>query len=123
MSALFVAFFPQLIAGPIVHHGELMPQFAKAPANDNHKHDLALGLSLFCVGLFKKVVIADSLAIHAQTGFDALAGGQAPDFVTAWTSVLAFSFQLYFDFSGYSDMAVGLARLFGIRFPSNFHSR
>lgn len=99
-----------------------MPQFAKSPTTDNDRDDLALGLTLFCVGLFKKVVIADALAVHAQTGFDPLAGGHTPDFVTAWTTVLAYSFQLYFDFSGYSDMAVGLARLFGIRFPANFYS-
>jgi D-alanyl-lipoteichoic acid acyltransferase DltB (MBOAT superfamily) len=74
------------------------------------------------VGLFKKVVIADTLAVHANAGFDLLTAGNTLSFASAWIAVLAFSFQLYYDFSGYSDMAVGLARLFGIRFPANFHS-
>ena len=120
--ALFVSFFPQLIAGPIVHHAEVMPQFANKPSGENRLDDFAVGLSIFCVGLFKKVVIADALAVHANAGFDVLKAGQTLDFASAWIAVLAFSFQLYYDFSGYSDMAVGLARLFGIHFPANFHS-
>lgn len=120
--ALFVSFFPQLIAGPIVHHAEVMPQFANKPSAEKRLDDFAVGLSIFCVGLFKKVVIADALAVHANAGFDVLKAGQTLDFASAWIAVLAFSFQLYYDFSGYSDMAVGLARLFGIRFPANFHS-
>jgi alginate O-acetyltransferase complex protein AlgI len=120
--ALFVSFFPQLIAGPIVHHREVMPQFAKERQAADRVGDFAVGLSIFCVGLFKKVVVADSLAVYANAGFDALRAGQPLSFASAWIAVLAFSFQLYYDFSGYSDMAVGLARMFGIRFPANFHS-
>jgi D-alanyl-lipoteichoic acid acyltransferase DltB (MBOAT superfamily) len=120
--ALFVSFFPQLIAGPIVHHAEVMPQFAKQPAPGDRVADFAVGLSIFCVGLFKKVVIADSCAVYADAGYDMLKAGHALDPASAWIAVLAYSFQIYYDFSGYSDMAVGLARLFGIRFPVNFHS-
>lgn len=120
--ALFVTFFPQLIAGPIVHHGEVMPQFARKPVAGMLLTDVAVGISIFCVGLFKKVVIADVCAIYADAGYGALKAGQSLDFASAWITVIAYSFQLYYDFSGYSDMAVGLARMFGIRFPVNFHS-
>lgn len=118
--ALFVTFFPQLIAGPIVHHSEVMPQFATAMQRDRAA-DFAVGLSIFCVGLFKKVVVADTCAVYADAGYAALKAGSL-DVGSAWIAVLAFSFQLYYDFSGYSDMAVGLARMFGVRFPANFHS-
>lgn len=120
--ALFVTFFPQLIAGPIVHHGEVMPQFAKKPLPGTLAADVAVGFSIFCFGLFKKVVIADACAVYADAGYGLLKAGQPMDFASAWIAVLAYSFQLYYDFSGYSDMAVGLARMFGIRFPVNFHS-
>jgi alginate O-acetyltransferase complex protein AlgI len=120
--ALFVTFFPQLIAGPIVHHGEVMPQFARRPVASTLSADVAVGLSIFCLGLFKKVVIADSCALYADAGYGMLKAGQPLDFASAWITVLAYSFQLYYDFSGYSDMAVGLARMFGIQFPVNFHS-
>jgi D-alanyl-lipoteichoic acid acyltransferase DltB (MBOAT superfamily) len=120
--ALFVTFFPQLIAGPIVHHAEMMPQFDKKPAEHEFASDLAVGISIFCVGLFKKVVVADSVAVYADAGYAMLKAGQPLDFASAWIAVLAYSFQLYYDFSGYSDMAVGLGRMFGIRLPVNFHS-
>jgi alginate O-acetyltransferase complex protein AlgI len=120
--ALFVTFFPQLIAGPIVHHAEVMPQFAKKSTEISLAADLSVGLSIFCMGLFKKVVIADSCAVYADAGYGMLKAGQPLDFTSAWITILAYSFQLYYDFSGYSDMAVGLARMFGIRFPANFHS-
>ena len=120
--ALFVTFFPQLIAGPIVHHAEMMPQFEKKPADNAFGPDLAVGLSIFCLGLFKKVVVADSMAVYADAGYGMLRAGQPLDFASAWVTVLAYCFQLYFDFSGYSDMAVGLGRMFGIRLPVNFHS-
>ncbi len=119
--ALFVAFFPQLIAGPITHHAEVMPQFASQTVR-NRFEDFAVGWSIFCVGLFKKVVVADGCAVYADAGYNMLHSGQSLDIGTAWIAVLGYSFQLYFDFSGYSDMAVGLARLFGIKFPANFHS-
>ncbi len=119
---LFVTFFPQLIAGPIVHHGEMMGQFAVAARRPTRSADLAVGLTLLAVGLFKKVVVADHLALYASPVFaDADAGG-AVGFARAWSGTLAYSLQIYFDFSGYSDMAVGLARLFGIRLPVNFFS-
>jgi alginate O-acetyltransferase complex protein AlgI len=120
--ALFVTFFPQLIAGPIVHHAEMMPQFDRKPSEHAFSSDLAVGLSIFCLGLFKKVVVADSLAVYADAGYGMLKAGQPLDFASAWITVLAYSFQLYYDFSGYSDMAVGLGRIFGIRLPVNFHS-
>lgn len=119
---LFVTFFPQLIAGPIVHHSEMMPQFDRKVSAEEVKRDLAIGLSIFCVGLFKKVVIADACAVYADAGYGQIKAGQPIDAASAWIAVFAYSFQLYYDFSGYSDMAVGLARLFGIRLPVNFFS-
>jgi alginate O-acetyltransferase complex protein AlgI len=119
---LFVTFFPQLIAGPIVHHKEMLPQFArKSPYRLKGNH-LAVGLTIFAIGLFKKTVIADGMAIYATPVFDAALAGQSVGLVESWGGALAYTFQLYFDFSGYSDMAVGLARMFGIRFPVNFNS-
>lgn len=117
----FVTFFPQLIAGPIVHHSEVMPQLAHLKDRDA-RADLSIGTAIFVVGLFKKVVIADSLAIYADAGYGVLATGGTLSTTTAWVVALAYCFQLYFDFSGYSDMAVGLARMFGIRLPVNFYS-
>lgn len=118
---VFVFFFPQLIAGPIVHYREMMPQF------DNIKsridvHDVAVGMGLFAMGLFKKVVLADGVALYAAPTFDAAARGDHVGAIAAWMGVVAYTFQIYFDFSGYSDMAIGLARLFGIRLPFNFNS-
>ena len=118
---LFVTFFPQLIAGPIVHHRDVMPQFAdRARLRVSHEN-IALGLSIFIIGLFKKVAIADNLALFANPVFSA-APGTTLSFQEAWLGALAYTFQLYFDFSGYSDMAIGLARLFGVKLPLNFHS-
>jgi D-alanyl-lipoteichoic acid acyltransferase DltB (MBOAT superfamily) len=119
--SFFVTFFPQLIAGPIVHHKEIMPQLADAPRRD-FAADFAVGSAIFIVGLFKKVIIADTVAVYADAGYATLASGQPLDFMSAWITVLSYSFQLYFDFSGYSDMAVGLARMFGIKLPVNFYS-
>ncbi|RKZ48090.1 MAG: MBOAT family protein [Candidatus Parabeggiatoa sp. nov. 3] len=119
---LFVTFFPQLIAGPIVHHREMLPQFAKDVIYKlNHEH-LAVGITIFFLGLFKKVVLADSVAIYATPVFEAAEQGLRLGFFEAWGGALAYTFQLYFDFSGYSDMAIGIARMFGIRLPLNFHS-
>ncbi len=120
--ALFVSFFPQLIAGPIVHHGEMIPQFRRKSLFQFSSRNLGLGLTIFFIGLFKKVVIADSLATHVGPVFDQAAVGVMPDFFRAWGALLAYTFQIYFDFSGYSDMAIGLARMFGIRLPVNFDS-
>ncbi len=120
--ALFVTFFPQLIAGPIVHHREMLPQFAQSGEGGLRRTDLEVGLSIFSIGLFKKVVLADRVAVYATPVFEAAALGQTPDGFAAWSAALAYTFQLYFDFSGYSDMAVGLARMFGVRLPINFNS-
>jgi alginate O-acetyltransferase complex protein AlgI len=119
--AFFVTFFPQLIAGPITHHSEIMPQIGPAQKRD-FAADLAVGISIFVVGLFKKVVIADSLAVYADAGYAMVKAGHPLDSASAWATVLCYSFQLYYDFSGYSDMAVGLARMFGFRLPVNFYS-
>ena len=116
---LFITFFPQLIAGPIVHHKEMMPQFAnKFNLIKNYKF-IALGLFVFSMGLFKKSVVADTFSIFANAGFD-VEGNLT--FLQAWATSLSYTFQLYFDFSGYCDMAIGLALLFNIRLPINFNS-
>ncbi|MDX1269441.1 MAG: MBOAT family protein, partial [Oceanisphaera sp.] len=116
---LFVSFFPQLIAGPIVHHKEMMPQFAQLKNSlVNHKN-LAAGLMLFALGLFKKVVIADQFAVWATVGFDQ---ATTLNFLEAWAASLSFSLQVYYDFSGYTDMATGSALMFNIRLPLNFNS-
>jgi D-alanyl-lipoteichoic acid acyltransferase DltB (MBOAT superfamily) len=117
---LFVSFFPQLIAGPIVHHSEVMPQFARR--RGALPDELALGLTILGIGLAKKVLLADTLALHASPIFAAASEGHAPGLAAAWSAALAYTLQLYFDFSGYCDMAVGAALLFGIRLPLNFAS-
>ena len=116
---LFVTFFPQLIAGPIVHHKEMMPQFAKVKNRVIQQYNIALGLFIFSIGLFKKVVIADSFAITATQGFD---NAQVLNLIEGWITSLSYTFQLYFDFSGYTDMAIGVALLFNIKLPINFDS-
>lgn len=118
---LFVTFFPQLIAGPIVHHHDVIGQF-KALTGRLKAEDLAVGLTLFVFGLFKKVVIADHVAPTSDAVFAAAQSGQALSLGEAWIGSLAYAVQLYFDFSGYSDMAVGLARMCSIRLPMNFNS-
>jgi D-alanyl-lipoteichoic acid acyltransferase DltB (MBOAT superfamily) len=119
---LFVTFFPQLIAGPIVHHNEMMPQIEDSGFTRFRPLNFALGLSIFAVGLFKKTVIADQLAQIATPTFDAAAAGQPLAAGSAWLGAIAYTLQLYFDFSAYSDMALGLARMFNITLPSNFDS-
>lgn len=120
--SLFVSFFPQLVAGPIVHGRDLLPQLLKEPKVQDIAGNLAIGFGFFAVGLFKKVVIADTLAVHASPVFAQAAMGQDIGFFDAWAAALAYTFQLYFDFSGYSDMAVGLGRMMGIKLPYNFLS-
>ena len=120
--SLFVVFFPQLIAGPIVHHRDVLPQFARAGTFRPSFENLAVGITIFAIGLFKKVAIADELALVASPVFAAAEAGETLHFFQAWQGAFAYTFQLYFDFSGYSDMAIGLARLFGIRLPVNFDS-
>ncbi len=116
---LFVTFFPHLIAGPILHHSEMMPQFQSDRSFRLRIEDLAVGSSLFIMGLFKKVLLADRFAPAADAAFAAPANLHTLD---AWAGVLSYALQLYFDFSGYSDMAIGLARMFSIEFPLNFSS-
>jgi len=117
--ALFVTFFPQLIAGPIVHHKEMMPQFANNRNLLKNYKNIALGIFIFSLGLFKKVVIADTFAIWANAGFDI---AETLSLFEAWATSLSYTFQLYFDFSGYTDMAIGIALLFNIKLPINFNS-
>jgi alginate O-acetyltransferase complex protein AlgI len=135
---LFVTFFPHLIAGPILHHKEMMPQFGRTNPDPEAStveealtpvppfrrfalkpHDVSLGMTWFLMGLAKKVLIADKLAPTANLAFS---HAGTLDATTAWTGLIVYSMQLYFDFSGYSDMALGLARIFSIRFPLNFDS-
>jgi len=117
--SLFVSYFPQLIAGPIVHHKEMMPQFASQENKIWKNINIATGLFIFSIGLFKKVVLADTLSTWATAGYDKAA---TLNIFEAWATSLSYSFQLYFDFSGYSDMAMGAAILFNIRLPFNFDS-
>jgi alginate O-acetyltransferase complex protein AlgI len=116
---LFVTYFPHLIAGPVLHHKEMMPQFANPLNYRPSASNFAVGASIFVVGLAKKVLIADNIAPMANAVFTP---GANPQFIEAWVGVLAYTFQLYFDFSGYSDMAIGLSRMFGIALPLNFNS-
>ena len=118
---LFVMFFPQLIAGPIVHFREMMPQFRSNPCRFD-SGAFAVGLTLFCFGLFKKVVLADGIASYVSPVYDQAAAGSAISLLPAWLAAVGFTLQIYFDFSGYSDMALGIARCFGVRLPLNFDS-
>lgn len=119
---LFVSFFPHLLAGPVLHHAEVMPQFARRETFRFSAENFAVGLTIFAIGLFKKAILADGIAEFSTPVFDAAKNGATLTFLAAWGGVLAYTFQIYFDFSGYSDMAIGLARLFGIVFPANFNS-
>jgi D-alanyl-lipoteichoic acid acyltransferase DltB (MBOAT superfamily) len=119
---LFITFFPHLIAGPIIHHSEMMPQFREPKTYRFNWDNLAVGLAIFSVGLFKKAVVADRISVSAGKVFDTNALANPMHALDAWGGALAYTFQLYFDFSGYSDMAIGLARMFGIVLPLNFFS-
>jgi len=120
--AAFVAFFPHLIAGPLVAPRDIMPQFQAAGLATPDAGNLQAGMTLFLLGLGKKLVLADMFGAFADTGFNAAARGETLTFVEAWFATLAYALQIYFDFSGYSDMAIGLARMLNIRFPLNFDS-
>jgi len=117
--AVFVTFFPQLIAGPIVHHKEMMPQFDDLNNKAVNYKNISTGLFIFSAGLFKKVVIADTFAFWATSGFD---HAVTLNFIDAWVTSLSYSLQLFFDFSGYTDMAMGAALFFNIKLPVNFNS-
>lgn len=120
--AMVVTFFPHLIAGPIVRYQAVLPQFRNPEVFRFDRNRVAAGLTLFLLGLFKKMVFADSIAPYANMAFDAAEQGVVLTISEAWTGALAYTCQLYFDFSGYSDMAIGLAWMFGIRFSLNFNS-
>ena len=119
---LFVTYFPHLIAGPVLHHSQMMPQFRQADTYRFDAGNLVGGLSIFALGLFKKVVLADGISPYADPVFQAADAGLMPDVQEAWLGALAYTFQLYFDFSGYSDMAIGLSWMFNVRLPFNFNS-
>lgn len=117
--SLFVTFFPHLLAGPILHHKEMMPQFDNLRKKFFNHRNLSIGLFLFFIGLFKKLILADTFALWANFGFDK---ATYLSFFEAWFVSLSYSFQLYFDFSGYTDMALGTALMFNIILPVNFNS-
>jgi alginate O-acetyltransferase complex protein AlgI len=119
---LFVTYFPHLIAGPILHHREMMPQFDKRATYMFSWDNFAVGLTMFILGLFKKTVIADDMAGFVTPAFNAAASGTPLTLLEAWGAALAYTFQIYFDFSGYTDMALGASRMFGIVLPLNFRS-
>lgn len=125
--ALFESFFPQLIAGPVLYHREIIPQFERSSAFRYDAQNFSVGLTIFFIGLFKKVVLADGIIYYLsdlslQPAFWKVSHGIPVSFFESWIDVLAYTLQLYFDFSGYSDMAIGLSRLFGITLPVNFNS-
>jgi alginate O-acetyltransferase complex protein AlgI len=117
--SLFVLFFPHLIAGPIVYHKEIIPQFSDRKTFQVNYQNICTGIMLFFIGLFKKVIIADYFSPHVSAVFDLAA---RPTFFEAWAGALSYTMQIYFDFSGYTDMALGLACLLNIKMPYNFDS-
>jgi alginate O-acetyltransferase complex protein AlgI len=116
--ALFVTYFPHLIAGPILHHKDMIPQFEDGKTKRPDVHLILCGLIIFAIGLFKKTCLADGIQPLVPLAF----GSEVPSFVHAWIGALAYTFQLYFDFSGYSDMAIGMSLMFGVFLPLNFNS-
>ncbi|WP_287069362.1 MBOAT family protein, partial [Methylobacterium sp.] len=119
--ALYIAFFPQVLAGPLVRWSEIMHQFEERPyARPDAAERVGRGIMLLCVGLAKKVFLGDPLAAYVNPVFQAAAAGKVVSVAEAWQAVLGFTFQIYFDFSGYTDMALGIALLFGIVLPQNF---
>lgn len=119
---LFVTYFPHLIAGPVLHHKEMMPQFALARNYRADWNNIANGLLLFTLGLCKKTLLADALAPYANAVFEGVQRGALPTTYEAWAGALAYTMQIYFDFSGYTDMALGASLMFNIRLPANFAS-
>jgi D-alanyl-lipoteichoic acid acyltransferase DltB (MBOAT superfamily) len=120
--SLFASFFPQLISGPIVHYSEIVPQLQRRIRASETGWNLMVGLVLFAIGLFKKTVIADTVVLYSDPLFDAAAKGAHFGLLSGWLAAVTFTLQVYFDFSGYSDMAIGLGRMLGIKLPLNFHS-
>ena len=119
---LFVTYFPHLVAGPVLHHAQMIPQFENPAIYRFNSANFAGGTAIFALGLFKKVVLADGISPYADAIFGPAAHGTLPNAAEAWTGALSYTLQLYFDFSGYSDMAVGLSWMFNVRLPFNFDS-
>lgn len=119
---LFVTYFPHLIAGPVLHHKQMMPQFGHPETFRINLENINVGLTIFIIGLAKKVLLADQFALYANPVFDVVAQGGEPKLLEAWIGALAYTLQIYFDFSGYSDMAIGLSRMFNVKLPLNFDS-
>lgn len=119
---LFVTYFPHLIAGPVLHHKQMMPQFGDAAIYRPSTTNIGLGLTLFCLGLAKKVLLADTFSHSVGPVFADATRGIQPVFLAAWEATLSYTLQIYFDFSGYSDMAVGLSLMFSVHLPMNFYS-
>ncbi|WMW63988.1 MBOAT family O-acyltransferase [Nitratidesulfovibrio liaohensis] len=120
--SLFVSFFPHLIAGPIIHINDMMPQFYNYKISSKTQTYIAAGISIFTIGLAKKVLVADLLAEKANQAYALIGAGHTLSTLDAWIGSLSYTLQIYYDFSGYSDMAIGLAYMFGIKFPINFNS-
>ena len=118
----FVAFFPTLLAGPITLYSEMGPQLGIRPQRKGVAQNLLIGLIIFSLGLFKKTVLADTIGLWVDPIFAAVHKGSYPGFFLGWGTALAYTLQIYFDFSGYSDMAIGVARMLGLVLPLNFFS-
>ena len=118
---LFVTIFPHLVAGPIIHHKEMIPQFRRDSFGRFDVATVNTGLVYFVVGLAKKVLVADNIALLADPVFAAADGGEPISFLEGWAGTMAYAMQLYFDFSGYADMAIGLGLMLGVRLPQNFN--
>lgn len=119
---LFVTYFPHLIAGPVLHHAQMMPQFKNAATYRFITGNSIAGLAIFAFGMMKKIVFADGISPYADVVFTAADAGTSPDWQEAWLGAVSYTLQLYFDFSGYSDMAIGLSWMFNVRLPFNFNS-
>jgi D-alanyl-lipoteichoic acid acyltransferase DltB (MBOAT superfamily) len=119
---LFASFFPQLIAGPIVHYKEVVPQLQGPLFGKLIWRNILVGLTIMSIGLFKKTVIADTLSGYSDNLFALADGTRSVEFISGWLAAVVYTLQVYFDFSGYSDMAIGLGRMFGVKLPLNFHS-
>lgn len=119
---LFVTYFPHLISGPVLHHAQMMPQFREAGTYRINFDNMSRGIILFAIGLVKKTIFADGFAGYADAVFAAVGAGQVPTVYEAWAGALAYAFQIYFDFSGYTDMALGISLMFNIVLPINFNS-
>lgn len=118
---LFVTYFPHLIAGPVLHHKQMMPQFSNSIFRFANWENISNGLIIFCIGLSKKLIFADALAPYVDAIFGASANGVQLTTYEAWAGALGYTFQLYFDFSGYSDMAIGISLMLNIQLPINFN--